>query len=409
MEQVLEGNLARFEVPDLLTFLNMGRRTGVLVMERPEQETKIFFRDGQPIFSTSTKEDLRAPSLLVRQGKVPEERAELLRMYHPTGVEKMGQVLISENLLSERELGPFLKVQISEAIFDTFTWRGGVFTFFDKVPPPETAVTIEIDLQNLIMEGVRRIDERGRLEELFEDRDQVIEVIANPERVKHSVTLTGEEWRVFFVVDGRRSVDEILRLVGDVDELSTLEVIHNLMVANLVTLVGRRSDLEHEELPPAVEEKRTQKVSTAQPQAARPASEPHVVLSPAQPPRQQPDDARQIVNERAVEYAGKNLVIVGHLVLTTRDGAERSFPLTKDSSTLGRHRNNDMVISDPKVSAFHARIDRTAKGFVLVDLESRNGSFVNGRKVQKMLLKNDDVVRAGAARLRYQVDFESAS
>ena len=44
-----------------------------------------------------------------------------------------------------------------------------------------------------------------------------------------------------------------------------------------------------------------------------------------------------------------------------------------------------------------------------MDLESRNGSFVNGRKVQKMLLKNDDVVRAGAARLRYQVDFESAS
>ena len=182
-------------------------------------------------------------------------------MYHPTGVEKMGQVLISENLLSERELGPFLKVQISEAIFDTFVWRGGVFTFFDKVPPPETAVIIEIDLQNLIMEGVRRIDERGRLEELFEDKDQVIEVIANPERVKHSVTLTGEEWRVFFIVDGRRSVEEILTLVGDADKLSTLEVIHNLMVANLVTLVGRRSELDAEELPAAVEEKRAQKVA----------------------------------------------------------------------------------------------------------------------------------------------------
>ena len=45
------------------------------------------------------------------------------------------------------------------------------------------------------------------------------------------------------------------------------------------------------------------------------------------------------------------------VVLTSRDGPERSFPLTKDSSTLGRHRNNDIVISDPKVSAFHARID----------------------------------------------------
>ncbi len=407
MEQVLDGNLARFEVPDLLTFLNMGRRTGVLVMERPEQETKIFFREGQPIFSTSTKEDLRAPSLLVRQGKLKEEQAEQLRMYHPTGAEKVGQALISEKLLSERELGPFLKVQVSEAIFDTFSWRCGVFTFFDKVPPPETAVTIEIDLQNLIMEGVRRIDERGRLEELFEDKDQVIEVIANPERVKHGVTLTGEEWRVFFLVDGRRSVEEILTLVGDADELSTLEVIHNLMVANLVTLVGRRADIE--EPAPVVEERRTQKVPTVPPQVERPASQPHVVMNPVQPARHAPDDARQIVNERAVEYAGRNLVIVGHLVQTSRDGPERSFPLTKDSSTLGRHRNNDIVISDPKVSAFHARIDRTAEGFVLVDLESRNGSFVNGRKVQKLLLKDDDVVRAGAARLRYQVDFESAS
>ena len=59
MEKVLEGDLARFEVPDLLTLLNMGRRTGVLVLERPDQETKLFFRDGDPVFATSTQEELR--------------------------------------------------------------------------------------------------------------------------------------------------------------------------------------------------------------------------------------------------------------------------------------------------------------------------------------------------------------
>ena len=59
MERVLEGNLSRFEVPDLLTFLHMGRRTGVLVMERAEQETKVFLREGDPVFATSTAEELR--------------------------------------------------------------------------------------------------------------------------------------------------------------------------------------------------------------------------------------------------------------------------------------------------------------------------------------------------------------
>ena len=55
MEKILEGNLARFETPDLLTFLNMCRRTGVLVLERPDQETKLFLREGRPVFATSTQ------------------------------------------------------------------------------------------------------------------------------------------------------------------------------------------------------------------------------------------------------------------------------------------------------------------------------------------------------------------
>ncbi len=41
-----------------------------------------------------------------------------------------------------------------------------------------------MDLQNLIMEGVRRIDERGRLAEFFPDLNMIVESVANPERVK---------------------------------------------------------------------------------------------------------------------------------------------------------------------------------------------------------------------------------
>jgi hypothetical protein len=40
MEKILEGSLNHFEVPDLLTFLNLGRRTGVLVLERADRESK---------------------------------------------------------------------------------------------------------------------------------------------------------------------------------------------------------------------------------------------------------------------------------------------------------------------------------------------------------------------------------
>ena len=66
------------------------------------------------------------------------------------------------------------------------------------------------------------------------------------------------------------------------------------------------------------------------------------------------------------------------------------------------------MITDPKVSSFHARIDRTPDGFVLVDLKSRNGSYVNGHRIETALLKTGDEVRLGAAQARLQVDFTSA-
>jgi len=83
---------------------------------------------------------------------------------------------------------------------------------------------------------------------------------------------------------------------------------------------------------------------------------------------------------------------------------ETGYPLTRDTYTVGRHRNNDIVVSDPKVSSFHARFDRTLEGFVLVDLRSRNGSFVNGKRVDAVVLQNGDEVRLGTARLRYKMD-----
>jgi pSer/pThr/pTyr-binding forkhead associated (FHA) protein len=120
------------------------------------------------------------------------------------------------------------------------------------------------------------------------------------------------------------------------------------------------------------------------------------------------DDTREIVTPAAVQYLGNaKTVTVSRLVLVEQ-GRETSFPLARETCTLGRHKNNDVVITDPKVSSFHARIDRTPEGFLLVDLKSRNGSFVNGHRVETALLRTGDELRLGAARLVYRVDYTSS-
>ncbi len=121
------------------------------------------------------------------------------------------------------------------------------------------------------------------------------------------------------------------------------------------------------------------------------------------------DDTKEVVNKNAVQYlSSATRIIVSRLTLITPSG-ETSFPLNRDSHTLGRHRNNDIVITDPKVSSFHARIDRTQEGFAITDLKSRNGTFVNGRKAETLKLKAGDEIRVGTARLVYKIDYTSSA
>ena len=65
------------------------------------------------------------------------------------------------------------------------------------------------------------------------------------------------------------------------------------------------------------------------------------------------------------------------------------------SLTIGRRDDNDVVIDDPAVSGHHAKIDSLGDRFVLIDLKSKNGSFVNEQLVDSHWLKDGDIVVIG--------------
>ena len=68
------------------------------------------------------------------------------------------------------------------------------------------------------------------------------------------------------------------------------------------------------------------------------------------------------------------------LTLKFKDNVIQEFPLQKETSiTIGRRNDNDIVIENLAVSGNHAKIDSAGEGFVLTDLQSKNGCFVNER------------------------------
>lgn len=90
------------------------------------------------------------------------------------------------------------------------------------------------------------------------------------------------------------------------------------------------------------------------------------------------------------------------LTLKFKDSAIGEYQLQKGLSlTIGRRKNNDVVIENLAVSGHHAKIDSVGDEFVLIDLQSKNGSFVNEKIVNTHWLNDGDIINIGKHSLAF--------
>ena len=95
---------------------------------------------------------------------------------------------------------------------------------------------------------------------------------------------------------------------------------------------------------------------------------------------------------------------MGKLVVSLDNVVIKEFQITKGRTTLGRRPYNDIVIDNLAVSGEHAVLTASASDVFIEDLNSTNGTYINGKAVKKQLLSNNDVVEVGKYRIKYLAD-----
>lgn len=341
----LIGSLDTFKLPDILTFLNSMRKTGMLTLTNSTKETYVFFREGAVLYAASNQDE---------QPRVNKN---------------------DENAM---------KKEVSEVIYDAFVWNGGTFAFFDAIDLPAQAVTISIDLANLIMEGARRIREWEECLRLLPDSSIVFRVASDPEAEK--ITLTLDEWRILFLVNGQRTLEDICS-ESNTDAFRVYRVVYGLLANKLIQPINAEED-----------DATMRQGITAD-----------VIGTGDSTVREMPDDTSLLVSEDAT-LTYKDIVrktVAQLLIMGSGDAAGTVVPLIENEYRIGRHRDNQIHLSDLGVSAHHARIFRGPDGYVVEDLKSRNGTWVNGTRIFHSILNNGDEIRVGATDLRYETLFDA--
>ena len=108
------------------------------------------------------------------------------------------------------------------------------------------------------------------------------------------------------------------------------------------------------------------------------------------------------MSERIDDHAPVEKDRVTRVLIGSIDDQELRFPLCKDRLTIGRTEQNDIQLKASFISRRHAVIVTEGRSTRVIDWGSKNGVFVNSKRVTEHFLKNGDVVTIGTAEFRYE-------
>lgn len=173
----LEGNLKDFDLSDILQLIQLGKKTGALVVQAGGEEGVIYFSEGAAVHA--------------KAGEV-------------TGDQSINRIL---------------------------RWRQGSFAF--RPDEVTTYRTIQTPLQHLVLDAARQIDEWHDIQRLIPTMDMVLAIEEHPPAGTEDIKLQPMEWRVLSLVDGGRNIKAIVR-DGHMPEFDTCKVLYGLLSSGLL-------------------------------------------------------------------------------------------------------------------------------------------------------------------------------
>lgn len=315
----LEGTLDAFSLPDIFSLLSMTKKTGGLHLRRSGSHGAVWFADGM---LTGGASDVTRQSLgrrIAGSGRVTDEgltaAVTQVRLDPDAGV---ASVLRDAEAVDEGDLHSLVTEQIYDAVFDLMRWADGSFAFVVDEPNRD-GVGVNCRVDDVVAEARRRLDQWATIDPAVADQDAVLTVTCDP---PSEPQLTADEWSVMALVDGQRSVGEIVDLCGR-GEYAVVVTLAELVSRKLLenedggsTALTRRQDLFNaietgttapappatvpQQAPPSVFPAEPIPAPYAAPAQQASAAPPVPVYQPppAQPVAEPPDAQRPVVPHR---------------------------------------------------------------------------------------------------------------
>ncbi len=251
----IQGNLRDFSTTQLLNLINLSGRTGVLrvfegvatgekdannndKLAPGKERAQILFRAGKLVYAMTAGQLNDLIAVLKQGGKLSEAQAKLLReRAKGTGDKALAMRLIGANYVTRNDIVACVQGYILDIVYSVMSWNREPFRFEENVDIDKAdRIMVPIDLQNVIIEGARRLKELDEISKHIDNLDLCLKFPENPKEKYAGVHLSVEEWRVVQFVNPKNTIRQIAR-ANNMSDSEIRRIVYGLEHAGLVEIV----------------------------------------------------------------------------------------------------------------------------------------------------------------------------
>jgi len=236
MDLDLQGSIEKFTLPEIFQLIAASRKSGTLGIQKDDSIVMVYFDKGEVIYGYGPRQTFHLGQLLKKCGKLTTEQLDeaVTIQAEKENTRRLGEILINRNFIDRADLEKVVKTQVEELLYSLLSWQTGSFKFYENQFPTDEEITVRLSVENVILEGLRRMDEWNLIRETLPDFDAVYSISATQGGRPRSVSLEAGEWNIMALVDGMRTVNQICERSA-FDHEETLNKLARLKLAGIIT------------------------------------------------------------------------------------------------------------------------------------------------------------------------------
>ncbi len=236
----LKGTLGDFPLPDIFQLIVQQRKSGILVVKSMGNTFRVGIEDGKVVMADYMPKERvdYLGEMLLKAGLIDEEKLNKALEIQKKTLRKIGEILVDDlKAISREDLSHFLNLQIKEVVFKLLSIPEGEYEFYPGRVEYDREYIEPISAEFLLMEGMRMLDEWPQIKKYIPSFGMVLR------RVKPPLGLSGEEERIYGLVDGRRTVREVIDM-GRMGEFYACKIMVDLLMKGFIEKVEEKGLVE---------------------------------------------------------------------------------------------------------------------------------------------------------------------